>query len=343
MSTSTASADAPLATGEHPFPAGPGLLRWLVQHAVKAPSPRNSQPWRFRITGDTIELLADRSRALSVVDPNHRELIISCGAALDHLRVAAREAGYEAVVDHRPGGGELDLLARIEVVPTSGTTDGDRALFAAIHRRCSHRVPFGMESPPEDLVKRFCQLGSDSTLEVRTVTDRHEVLALSDLVRDAQARQFRTPAYRREVAHWSRSNEDPERDGVPGYAAGLNRVQSFAEPALLRRFGAPGPPDHFDADLAAQSPLLIVLATDGDAPSDWLQAGETMSELLLRLTAAGLSSSFLNQPIQVTQLRWALRNLLGLSGFPQVMLRVGYAPDASVATPRRRTREAIES
>jgi nitroreductase family protein len=341
MSPSAATADAPLATGQQPFPSRPGLLRWLVEHAIKAPSVRNSQPWRFSIAGDAIELFADRSRALTVVDPNHRELIISCGAALDHLRVAAREAGYEAVVDRRPGGGDPDLLARIKPEPVSGTTDGDRALFAAMHRRCSRRVRFAMDSPPRDLIERFRQLGSDSTLQVRPVTDRDEVQALADLVRDAQARQFRTPAYRNELAQWSRSNGSKQHDGVPGYTAGLGRIQSLAEPTVLRRFGVPGPPDHFDADLATEAPLLIVLATDGDAPSDWLQAGETMSELLLRLTAAGLSASFLNQPIQVTQLRWALRTMLGISGFPQVMLRVGYADDMSMPTPRRRTDEVI--
>ncbi|MGZ8562243.1 MAG: Acg family FMN-binding oxidoreductase [Candidatus Limnocylindria bacterium] len=342
MSDSAAMADPRPATAQHPFPPGPGLLRWLVQHAVKAPSVRNSQPWRFRIATDTIELFADRSRALTVVDPNHRELIISCGAALDHLRVAAREAGYDAVVDRRPGGGDPDLLARIKAVPAGGTTDGDRALFAAMHRRCSQRVPFGIDPPPRDLIERLGQVGADSTLEVRTVTDRSEVLALADLVRDAQARQFRTPAYRNEIANWSRSNESRQRDGVPGYASGLGRIQALAEPTVLRRFAAPGPPDYFDADLTTQAPLLVVLATDGDAPADWLQAGETLSELMLRLTAAGLSASFLNQPIQVTQLRWKLRSMLGIDGFPQVMLRVGSVTEVPMPTPRRRTGEVIE-
>lgn len=54
----------------------------LVRYAVRAPSSHNSQPWLFRVVGDTLELRADRGRRLPVVDPEDRELTISCGAAL---------------------------------------------------------------------------------------------------------------------------------------------------------------------------------------------------------------------------------------------------------------------
>ena len=58
------------------------LLRSLVEYAALAPSGHNTQPWRFRLRGGGAELLADRTRALPVVDPDDRELVISCGAAL---------------------------------------------------------------------------------------------------------------------------------------------------------------------------------------------------------------------------------------------------------------------
>jgi nitroreductase len=66
-------------------------LRFLLGYAILAPSSHNTQPWRFRLRGPTLDLLADRRRALPVVDPEDRALVISCGAALGHLRVAAEE------------------------------------------------------------------------------------------------------------------------------------------------------------------------------------------------------------------------------------------------------------
>jgi nitroreductase len=74
-------------------------LRFLLRYAILAPSGHNTQPWLFMITGDGIELYADRSRALPVVDPDDRELIISCGAALATLQIAMRHFGHPAALD----------------------------------------------------------------------------------------------------------------------------------------------------------------------------------------------------------------------------------------------------
>ncbi len=70
---------------EGDFPVQGGIadqLRFLVSYAVLAPSSYNTQPWLFRVRGDTLEIIADRCRGLPVVDPNDRELTISCGTAL---------------------------------------------------------------------------------------------------------------------------------------------------------------------------------------------------------------------------------------------------------------------
>lgn len=73
------------------------LLRFILRYAVRAPSGHNTQPWRFRIVGDCLELHADRTRALPVVDSADRALHISCGAALRHVVVALRHFGFACV------------------------------------------------------------------------------------------------------------------------------------------------------------------------------------------------------------------------------------------------------
>src|SRR6056297_3363168 len=88
-----------------PFPANGSekdQLRFLLGYAIQAPSGHNSQPWLFRLRDDAVELYADRRRALPVVDPQDRELTMSCGAALDHLAVAARYFGPAPVLEPLP-------------------------------------------------------------------------------------------------------------------------------------------------------------------------------------------------------------------------------------------------
>src|ERR1041385_7649236 len=90
-------------------------LWFLIRYAVLAPSTHNTQPWLFRIHGNVLELFADDSRALPVIDPDHRELIISCGAALFHLRVAIEYFGHSCQCEILPEPDNPALLARVHL------------------------------------------------------------------------------------------------------------------------------------------------------------------------------------------------------------------------------------
>src|SRR5216683_5000593 len=92
------------------------LLSRFVRQIGMQLIPHNTQPWLFKIEDDTIELYADRACALPVVDPDDRELTISCGAALLNLRIALRHFGYRDLVQALPEPDNPDLLARIHMV-----------------------------------------------------------------------------------------------------------------------------------------------------------------------------------------------------------------------------------
>jgi hypothetical protein len=72
------------------------ILRVAVQLACRAPSLHNSQPWQWVAEGPRLDLYVDRSRILPSADKSGREAHISCGAVLDHLRVAMAAVGWLA-------------------------------------------------------------------------------------------------------------------------------------------------------------------------------------------------------------------------------------------------------
>jgi hypothetical protein len=72
-----------------------------------------------------------------------------------------------------------------------------------------------------------------------------------------------------------------------------------------------------------------------------MAAGQALQLVLLVAAAHGISASFLNQPLQVPALRTALRTKLGMSGYPQVILRMGFALP-TMATPRRSLAEVLD-
>ncbi len=112
-----------------------------LQLACRAPSVHNSQPWRWVSEDAVLHLFVDRRRWVHSADRSGREAIISCGAVLDHLRVAMVAAGWQAHIERFPNPNNRDHLASVEFSPLEFVTDTqrerDRGDFAAPNRPAS--------------------------------------------------------------------------------------------------------------------------------------------------------------------------------------------------------------
>ena len=91
-------------------------LRRAVVRATLAPSVHNTQPWRFVLSGDVLEIYADPARRLHVLDPAGRQMLISCGCALFNARVSMAASGLHAEVERMPHASQPNLLARVRAV-----------------------------------------------------------------------------------------------------------------------------------------------------------------------------------------------------------------------------------
>lgn len=327
------------------FPAGaeaPARLRHLVGWAVLAPSSHNTQPWRFRIAGPVLELRADRRRALPVVDPGDRALVISCGAALGTLRVAAEALGEALDVTLLPEPADADLLAR--VIALGPCPPGDLAMLDAIRARRTTRRPFAAEPLPPGLLVAACAAAGaggevGTTLHWRTAPhDRHHI---AELIAEGDRAQMSDIGFRSELAAWVHSRRAASRDGMSGAAFGMPDLLSFVGALAIRSFDMGAGQAAKDMALADGSPALGVLTTAEDTPRAWVAAGEAMIRAILCLGAAGYTTSYLNQPIEVPSLRPRLAALLGTAEHPQILLRAGRGP-ALEPSVRRPISEVLE-
>ncbi len=312
----------------------------LLRYAVLAPSSHNSQPWLFDIKHDCLDLYADPTRALPVVDPENRELIISCGAALEYLCVSARYFGYAPSVMYHDPNDDADLLARFSFGERKKPDAIDIAMFNAIPRRHTNRMKFDKESVPLPVIEElqtWCE-GEDVVFHVvAEESDRNEV---ARMVTEGDQIQGADPRFRRELAAWVHANRTRSRDGMPGYAFGVGDLSSVFIPLVVRTFDWGNGQAAKDQQLVMGSPLLAVLKTNGDTPADWLNTGRALAKVLLCLTDHKLSASFLNQPIELEDLRLALTQKLGGDSQPQILLRIGYGPETK-PTPRRSVEEIM--
>lgn len=121
-------------------------LETAARSSLRAPSVFNTQPWKWRITGEVMELSADPARRLGVTDAEGRLLLLSCGGALHHARVALAAAGWLADVARLPDDRRPDLLARIRVTGRAAPDPAARELAAAI-RTGAREAVCGAEVP----------------------------------------------------------------------------------------------------------------------------------------------------------------------------------------------------
>lgn len=307
--------------------------------AVRAPSVHNTQPWRWSIADRSLHLFADATRQLSVLDPGGRDMTISCGAALDHARLALAALGWHATVHRLPDPARRDHLATLELAPLHVADEHAAILAEAATHRYTDRRPFLNASVPTEVLDRVASSVGNDRVRVTMVTDptrrRELVLALAhaDLVQRAD------PRYRAELHEWAHQRSS-SREGV------LTGSVPAASPLLSgipgRDFGAG---DLESPPAVADGATLYVLSTATDEPLDWLLTGEALSAVLLTATVHNLASCTLSQVAESTVGR-DLARLVALDGVgePQVAVRLG-RPITEVfrgpATPRRTLAEVV--
>jgi hypothetical protein len=321
-------------------------LHLAVTCATLAPSAHNAQPWLFRVQDNEIELYADLTRALPAVDPNHRELLIGCGAALHNLVLALRYLGYDSSLEvfgkaFAPAEAATRvLLARVLIGSSVQASPEERNLFAMISQRRTSRMEFDSRSISSSFLSEVEQVARGQSAWVRPLQDEKAREAMASFVAQGNRVQIADKKFRDELSSWSSSTAQGRRDGMPGYATGASFVLTYAGQFLFRTFRFADWQARRDRNLVLEAPALLLLGTNEDSPEHWLQAGRALQAVALRASLEGIWLAFLNQPIEVTLLRSYLRKEFGMEGYPQLLIRMGYGP-ASAHTPRRTLDEVL--
>lgn len=315
-------------------------LQFLLRYAVLAPSSHNTQPWLFRIRGNEVELYADRTRAARVADPDDRELIISCGAALCHLRIAMQHFAYLGSIEIFPDAGDPDLLARVRLGFKGDVLSDDHLLFNAILHRRTNRHAYTDDPVSPSLLADLETESQKEDVWFYPLQSLEARCALGDLIAEADRIQWANKRFRLELAAWLRPIRSASQDGIPGYAYGVSDLLSCAAPLAVRTFDLGEGQAAKDRDIAAFSPVIAVLGTVGDTPRDWIASGQALARVLLRARAGDVWASFLNQPLELPEMRQRVPHVIGRPGFPQLILRFGFGLDVK-PTPRRSVEDVL--
>jgi nitroreductase len=312
-----------------PVPPALGLapeqVSAVLAAAAMAPSLHNSQPWRFAVHPDRIELRAALAARLPATDPDNRELRLACGAALFNLRMALEARGVRPLVSISftgwPGEDPDRPLAVVRHGGRARPRPETAALAQAIPRRRTVRTPFSDTAVPTSHRARLLRAAGDERCWLHTVEQAADRERLRDMVGRAHRSQVDDPAFAAELAAWT-GHDGARRDGVPLVASGPR--PEAQDQFVLRDFGAGRARVRVPGKDFESSPLLLVLQSYSDGPAEQVQAGQALQRVLLTATSLGLSASLLSQPVEVPEIRHELRRFMGNRLHPQAILRVGY-------------------
>ncbi|MEQ7125850.1 hypothetical protein ABN034_15160 [Actinopolymorpha sp. B11F2] len=312
----------------------------LVDKARMAPSLHNAQPWTFRVRSNAVEIYADRSRAIPVLDPDDRQLLVGVGAAVFAIRLGISVLGAEPSLALLPGAEHGDLAALVTVGPEHRPTEAETLLAEQVSSRRTIRERMTPQVPAP--VREG--LTAAARLEAATLSwvgDPEARRHLAHLVALADRREQADPRIRAELDRWVGGEAPRYGSGIPAEAPGPDASAGGDMTAAGQDVrggwdhgGRPHPTPAIDP--TEPEPTVAVLTTGGDRPADWLRAGQALLRVLLTATADGLGASYFNQPLELPDLRSRVRDELGLPGFPQLILRFGRPVGGwPVPTPRR--------
>ena len=294
--------------------------------AGSAPSIHNTQPWRWRVRADTAELYAEPTRQLSTTDPSGRLMVISCGAALHHLRVALAANGWSIDVSRLPEPAHPQLLARVRAVRHGIPDPVATRLRQSIRVRRTDRRPLtDIAIAAEDLDAIRTAVQTEKTW---LQTLRHsDIIKLAEAADRAQTLESFDAQWRAEIGYWAGGTRTVGL-GVPDSV--IPREPSPTTVAS-RDFGHAG-----TLSLGAGSDgaaVYAVMAGATDTPLAWLR-GEALSHAWLVAVDRGVSLLPMSAAIEVASTRLILRRLIG-GDEPYLVLRLG-SPTVTASALRRR-------
>jgi nitroreductase len=306
------------------------VIEDAVRLACRAPSLYNSQPWLWLVDGDRLDLFLDPSRVMHI-DRSGRQALISCGAALDHLRVAMAAVGWLTIIDRFPTSDNPQHLATVRFIPSEQVTDEQRRRADAILIRHTDRLPFMAPTYWDSLEPALRSCVDAETVRLDALPDAMRP-RLVEAAQITESLRLYDSRYHSELDWWTAPFETSE--GIP-YSALISATES-SRVGINRTF----PLTHNSErriEIGPDRSTILMLSTDDDSPADVLACGEILSAVLLECAMAGLATCTVGYLAELSVSRDLLAAVTGHTDLPQILIRIGIAPalQAPPTTPRR--------
>ena len=325
-------------------------LKFILRYAILAPSSHNTQPWKFHVADNYIDIYADLSRKLAHSDPSGRMLYTALGCAVENIKITAAHFDLSFHIEYNS---ELktslpEHILRIHFSGAElGAADEIRHLFPFITRRASCRSQYNADKIPVNILSWLGNLSDEQTIGLCIITDREVISAIAPSVGRAMKAKMSIADFRNELAQWLRANLTLKRDGMPGSGHGMSLALSLIAPFVLRHKDV----SDFEQSKAVKRvnnfPAVCIISSENDNALSWIKSGELLERLLLGICANKMSASIMAAPIEAEGEREKLQAIIGTqnkkarSSFPQAFIGFGFSTKTFPHSPRRKLEQVL--
>ena len=293
----------------------------LVRYATLAANSHNTQPWRFRIEANRITILPDFTRRCPAVDPDDHHLFASLGCAAENLVLAAKAHGLAAHASLVGDEVQIDLEAAAAT---------ESPLFMAIPERQCTRAEYDGKSIGSDKLAKLEAIAGDDGVMVQLFTDKNNLEVILEYVVTGNTAQMRDEVFVKELKDWIRFSESSvveHSDGLFSASSGNPAVPEWIGNLLLRFvFTEDGENDKYRNHIRSSAGIIVFISEENNK-EHWFRAGRAYQRFALQSTAMGLQHAFINQAVEVPEVRVQLADYLEIGDRrPDMVVRFGYGP-----------------
>jgi sulfur-carrier protein adenylyltransferase/sulfurtransferase len=292
------------------------VIYYIIQAGIQAPSGDNAQPWRFSADENRVFLHLDTKADSSFFNFRQMASVISCGAVLENMHIAATTFGLEGDITYLPESGNQDCLARMDLQSTDQQKD---PLHDVIWKRCTNRKLYAKKPLPQALITDLnVQATSQGGSRLHFLTDRPDIDKLARIIYKVDRIRTEHRGLHEHLQHMIHYDDEEalrRRDGFP-----IGNLEAGRAGEMFLKFTRPWPVMNIAnriglgrmvaqrsrqaARASSAAMLLTVPASDVKA---FLHGGQAMERVWLCLTQNGLSA----QPMAAITLFWLRWKLEG--------------------------------
>ncbi len=300
-------------------------FRQILQHAIKAPSGHNTQPWKFKINQDSVEVWPDFRQALPVVDPDHRELYISLGCAVTNVRLAASQFGYRDNVEFINQSDQVVIRIKLKK-----TRVEKNSLFEQIPLRQTNRQAYNGQQIDQPTIEKLRDIPHQKGISSYYFKNQEPNFeTIRQAISQGNNSQMKDPEFKQELLAWIRFNQKEVsrlQNGLTYKVMGAPSMPRFIGKTIVKSFLNAKKQNQTDSEKIRSSSHFVVLTSEQNSVEQWIKLGITLENLLLKLSQLKIATAFHNQPCEIKELASSLQKTLPINGeYPQIILRLGYA------------------